>query len=597
MRHPLVPSSVRRAISAVALLGWLVAPAHPRSSWAQVCSDYQPPYGVSGAFERDLHDKPLIDSGESSPEEIRIAFAPDGTLVIGSSATVTVDGLRQLAPWVRVYGRDGTVLWEQTVYARAAWNTWLRDLIVDEEGNIFIVAKTYKESGGYATGEETGIVARLNPDGSIGWVRNFEETDEADIHVPLAMSLSSDGTFFVTGSSTAHSYPTARYDKDGNRLWFKAFSEPTGRDLTFGRNVMSKPDGGALVVGPDRINDAIRVISWTSDGEVAWTNLFDPPDAYELYPNDAALGSDGSVLIAAQGTRNISHYGSDTNPGQFIVLSYSSEGSLSWAYMSSEADEHAESGFEYAMAVSIEGAADGDVIVSGHRWSEAGADTRHILKRFSAEGELRWTAHFDSGSYRTPLCGKEISHDLKVDSAGNAYAAMTVGGAEGPISIEAGDFLSLIYSPEGTQIGYAYEQVNGSWNTRTRIAVQDNRVAVFGMWVEPVATVHELFRYRTTVETSANSFTNVVDDRVAIQLYPNPTRGALTLKVHLDSADDVAAEIYDVLGRRLVHIPWGMLAPGVHEFPLVLSNIASGQYFSLIHIGGRTTFLAFSVVE
>ncbi len=60
--------------------------------------------------------------------------------------------------------------------------------------------------------------------------------------------------------------------------------------------------------------------------------------------------------------------------------------------------------------------------------------------------------------------------------------------------------------------------------------------------------------------------------------YPNPSDGTVTLPLMLDMASEVRLTVYDVLGRAVVMLHEGWLAPGEHHFSLGTTALPSGIY-------------------
>ncbi|MEM8600144.1 MAG: PKD domain-containing protein [Bacteroidota bacterium] len=85
----------------------------------------------------------------------------------------------------------------------------------------------------------------------------------------------------------------------------------------------------------------------------------------------------------------------------------------------------------------------------------------------------------------------------------------------------------------------------------------ENEVAVASDPASPTATLPEVF---------------------ALKTYPNPTRGAATVDVALPEAADVRAEVYDLLGRRVVTLHDGPLTAGTHALELDTARLPAGVY-------------------
>lgn len=67
-----------------------------------------------------------------------------------------------------------------------------------------------------------------------------------------------------------------------------------------------------------------------------------------------------------------------------------------------------------------------------------------------------------------------------------------------------------------------------------------------------------------------------------VELYPNPTTGAVTLTVNTTSDEKVAVVVYDLSGKAHLTLQNGLLAKGTHHLQADLSTLAAGTY--IVHI-------------
>lgn len=74
--------------------------------------------------------------------------------------------------------------------------------------------------------------------------------------------------------------------------------------------------------------------------------------------------------------------------------------------------------------------------------------------------------------------------------------------------------------------------------------------------------------------------------------FPNPTRGAVSFRLALPAAAEVALDVYDVAGRRVAGPPPRRLAPGSHDLRWAPGEPAAGAagagvYFARLRVDGR----------
>ena len=71
-------------------------------------------------------------------------------------------------------------------------------------------------------------------------------------------------------------------------------------------------------------------------------------------------------------------------------------------------------------------------------------------------------------------------------------------------------------------------------------------------------------------------------------VYPNPSRGPVTIDVALPEAADGSIVLYDMLGRRVATLHEGELKRGLNEVQWSGDTLASGMYFLRLQTGDRT---------
>jgi hypothetical protein len=67
--------------------------------------------------------------------------------------------------------------------------------------------------------------------------------------------------------------------------------------------------------------------------------------------------------------------------------------------------------------------------------------------------------------------------------------------------------------------------------------------------------------------------------RFGLAIYPNPFNASAVLRYTVERDQPVSLAVQDVLGRRVVHVDFGTVTAGVHEFHLQALSLPSGVYF------------------
>lgn len=80
-------------------------------------------------------------------------------------------------------------------------------------------------------------------------------------------------------------------------------------------------------------------------------------------------------------------------------------------------------------------------------------------------------------------------------------------------------------------------------------------------------------------------------------VYPNPARDRATLALALAAAGDVRAEVYDLLGRRVLAVDAGPTAPGFRSVGLDVRALAPGVYVVRATAGGGAVATRLAVVR
>lgn len=80
-----------------------------------------------------------------------------------------------------------------------------------------------------------------------------------------------------------------------------------------------------------------------------------------------------------------------------------------------------------------------------------------------------------------------------------------------------------------------------------------------------------------------------------VELYPNPTTGAVTLTLNTTSDEDVAVVVYDLSGKAHMTLQNGHLAKGTHHMQADLSHLAAGTY--IVHIASASENKTLRIVK
>lgn len=192
---------------------------------------------------------------------------------------------------------------------------------------------------------------------------------------------------------------------------------------------------GALVT-----SDVI-LLKYDPAGNLLWERRWDggaqdQADAMILAPN-------GDILIAARRDSFVSSYGED-----ILLLRYDQAGNLLWE------TPYDGPGSLNDRAFGLANGPQGSIYVAGRTGDNFGAnDTRGLVARFDAQGNLQWEEH-----YIGPWLGDDLAVDVAVDAAGRAYVACT-----STSQVGQGDLALLCYDASGNQLWERRHAGAGAW--------------------------------------------------------------------------------------------------------------------------------------
>ncbi|MCH7975410.1 MAG: T9SS type A sorting domain-containing protein, partial [Bacteroidetes bacterium] len=77
------------------------------------------------------------------------------------------------------------------------------------------------------------------------------------------------------------------------------------------------------------------------------------------------------------------------------------------------------------------------------------------------------------------------------------------------------------------------------------------------------------------------------DEITAMDIWPNPARGATTLRYALNRSSPIEVSIFDLLGRRVLEQDDGFRRAGTYSLALETANLVPGTY--VVRLRGGTS--------
>ncbi len=190
------------------------------------------------------------------------------------------------------------------------------------------------------------------------------------------------------------------------------------------------------------------------------------------------------------------------------------------------------------------------------------------VPRASAGATLHWTAPGDDGTIGTAT-RYDVRRSTQPLTEANFAQAETVGSVPRPSAAGRPESCAVALPVPGVRYYFAVKTVDevGNWSTISNVA----------SWVAP------------TLAVEGPAFT---ETRFAPP-WPNPSRGAVRLRLELPLAMNVAIEIFDVAGRHVRSLRRETLRAGAHELEWDLhddrgARAAAGLYFVRARLGTNT---------
>jgi len=131
--------------------------------------------------------------------------------------------------------------------------------------------------------------------------------------------------------------------------------------------------------------------------------------------------------------------------------------------------------------------------------------------------------------------------------------------------------------------GGSWEEFNEGLRTRFSVSniIIDPNDTCHIILATDQQSVWEITRNETDIETDIVSLPSTVN----ISAYPNPFNAATRITFNTNTAGNVKADIYDILGRHVANIVNEYLYPGYHSVVWKPEAISTGQYYLKLDYG------------
>mgnify|MGYP000586726033 CR=1 FL=1 len=441
----------------------------------------------------------------------------DGGYILGGYSTSNISGDKiensngQIDIWIVKIDASGSIMWQNTIGGTG--DDFLISLKQTSDGGYIIGAGSDSNISGDKTENSRGgldyWILKLDTSGNITWQKTYGGSQpEFDAYIVET----ADGGYFVGGYSDSdvsgdktdptngqRDYWALKLDSSGNIVWQNSIG---GSLIDRSQAAYQTSDGGYIIGGfstsgisgdKTEVNQGgtdYWIVKLNSDGTIQWQNTIGGNDSDTF--RDMIQTADGGYLVAGYSKSNISGDKTENSQGDFDswILKLDSSGNIVWQ------NTIGGSGIDYPR--DIKQLADGTYMIAS--WSNS-----------NISGDKTENSN---GGYDYWL--------LRLNASGNIISQNSIGGA----GDESGTY--VIENNDGTFAMFCSSDSNISGDKNT------NSKGLDDYWV-----------FKTTAAILGipqNTF------GPALNAYPNPTKGSLTINLG-ESFSETTVTITNMLGQ------------------------------------------------
>ena len=435
------------------------------------------------------------------------------------------------------YTASGDLLW--VIQGGGAQQDTGRGVATDFEGSAywtgsFYGSATFGEGDDAVTltsdGSSDGFVVRIEPDGTLGWVRQVGSQEGADVYDAAFSDAGENGGALIAGSfsGVATIGSEAMQSSGGSDIYVASLDAGDG-SVTWVQQIGGSGDDHARGIAVNAYYEPILVAGWFSGEVLVGADVLASAGETDILL--AALDPDGTPLWGRRGGGSGSDIATDVYafPPLYIATLSGDRPTTAPTFVTGYIDGTAT--FEDARGTTI---------------TLAGQGRDGFLAAYALD----------------PFFGE----------SGDLRAALALGGPSQDAGFGVNATSSYQNPPprDASTIGF-YAVVAGTFReTATLFGETVQSAGSSDAFLAKTATCPGLFCLPTAAEPSPEA------SGVRLSIAPHPTAGASTLTVTLASPGALRVEVYDARGRRVATLADGPHASGAHA--LALPPLAPGTY-------------------
>jgi len=343
-------------------------------------------------------------------------------VAVDSSGNIVAAGYETRTDWgqqgyllVKKYGSNGNLLWTRTDNGNSS--AAANGVAIDSSGNILVVGTVDRTGIGQ---DLNWLIRKYDPLGNVLWSTEYDDPGHGnDNSCGIAVDASGNSVavgyeFWVAGHM--NDWCINKYDRDGNLLWHRTYSNPSNFDAT-AYGVAADASGNIVVVGIELRNDLGQSYNWLirkydMDGALLWSRSYTAPNVCCSMDDAFAVATDASGNVIVAGDSDQKKMGESFNA---LVRKYDPAGSLLWERYYNDRNN----GEDAAFGVVVD-KRNGSIIEVGWESWKMGA-TWLFTRKYDKDGNLLWHE-----VYKNPYSvatNMDSPNGVAVDASGNIAVA------------------------------------------------------------------------------------------------------------------------------------------------------------------------------
>jgi len=429
--------------------------------------------------------------------------------------------------------------------------------IIQTADGGFAMAGTTESFG---AGDGDFWLVRTNAEGESLWSRTFDGEGYDACH---SLIQTADGGFALAGENlfipaAGYSVWLVRTNAEGDSLWSRTYG---GRRNDYCTSIIQTADGGFALAGYTNSLGAGRFDFWlvrtNAQGDSLWSRTFgagnDEQCCSIIQTADGGFALAGTTESFGAGVRD------------FWLVRTNAEGDNLWS--------RAFGGESQDYCYSLIQTADGGFALAGETYSFGVGRFDFWLVRTNADGDSLWSRAFGGGDY-------DRCYSL-IQTMDEGFA---LAGSTGSFGAGITAFWLMRTNAEGDSL---WSRVFGGGEDVCSSLIQtaDRGFALAGSTRSFGAGGSDFWLVKTGADPVSVSDSPFQLSTFNFQLCPNPFNASTTLTYSLPRKAPVELGIYDLSGRLVETLVYGVAEAGEHS--VVWTAPGSGVYFAVLNIEGE----------